>query len=129
MPHVTIRWRPTAFERSNAGVPTFMNLPEEAIRGLAKQMPEICAPALSVPGGRQYPPAGIVVKVDRQSDMDVNMPLILIEVFTTGTEEQINRRSDAKDQIIEGIRSYFGDNVVGQGSVWVLLPQTSFGIL
>ena len=99
------------------------------MKKLAQALPEICAPALSVPGGRQYSPAGIVVKVDRQSDMDVNMPPIMIEVFVTGTEEQMNRRDDANNQIIEGIISCLGNNVVGQGSVWVLLPPTSFGLL
>ncbi len=129
MPHVTIRWRPQSFERPSAGVPTLTTMPEEVIRGLAKQMPEICAPALSVPGGRQYPPSGIVVKVDRQSDMDINIPPILIEIFATGAEEQINRRAEAKDQIIEGIRAYLGEDVAKQGSVWLLLPPTSFGLL
>ena len=58
------------------------------------------------------------------------MPLILIEVFATGSPEQIKRRHEARAQIIEGIRAHMGDNLVeNDGSVWVLLPETSFGML
>ena len=118
MPHVDIRWRP------------YEEIQEEQIRSLAKQMPNICAPALSVLGGRQYPPSGIVVKVNRQSDMDINIPPILIEVFATGTPEQIARRHEARQQIIDGIRTHMGNTIVeNDGSVWLLLPETSFGHL
>lgn len=118
MPHVDIRWRPVP----HAAIDQAM------VADLSRQMPSICAPALSVPGGREYQPSGIVVKVNQQSEMDINIPPILIEIFATGTPEQIARRHEARDKIVEGIRSHLGQEMKGV-SVWILLPETSFGTL
>lgn len=117
MPHANVIWRAT---------PT---LPKSEIRKLVRALPGICAGALCVPGRHEYVPLSVTVRGVRQGEFEVNMPPLYIMVFATGSAQQLARRDEARRLIVNGINELLGQQVVDMGSVWLLLPETSFGKL
>lgn len=107
-------------------------LPEDLIRSLALEIPDIVASALSVeenPEAR-LGPEDIEVRVQESGKMDVNAKDLEIVIWANSYPERLLNFAERKDMILVDIRAFLADyDSNPSGFVWVLIQPGAFGEL
>ncbi len=97
---------------------------------LAKELPALIAPRLSVPPDGLLTSDDIEVWCTEGSPADVNTKDLEIIVWAHDYPERKANLEESKDVIVNGVRAFLADydrNVTG--FVWILLQPTAFGRL
>lgn len=103
---------------------------KEIAEKLAKELPALVAPMLSVPPDGLLTPDDIEVWVTEGSPADVNTKGLEIIIWAHDYPERKANLEESKDVIVKGVRAFLADydrNITG--FVWILLQPTAFGRL
>lgn len=105
---------------------------KELAENLAKHLPDIVAPALTLPERERHDgdvsPEDIIVWLVEGGEQDVNTKDLEIIIWAHDFPERGANLEERKDAILKGVRQFLCDydrNV--SGFVWVLLQPTAFG--
>ena len=105
---------------------------EELVGNLAKALPAIIAPQLTVLGSELHDgmvtEKEIIVEVTECSQADINTKDLQITILAHNFPDRIETDEQRKDAIIKDVRTFLADydrNV--EGFVWLILVPTAFG--
>lgn len=101
----------------------------ELAENLAKRLPEIVAPALTVPAA-QLTPDDVTVWCVEGGSADVNSDDLEILIWAHDFPERKETLEERKELVLKGIRRFLIDyrrNV--SGFVWILLQPTAYGTI